>query len=183
MQLNIEQKYDERKRPGLIVWFVLPLSLVLAVATSFFLAGTSTVGRQGETPIEDLKVTNISSRPGYADADCWQAATEVTEKNYLGKSLMSNNFIVVWCAKDGGIIYREDATEPGFVAEGMKSGESPFREQAKTVTVDSAEEITYILVRMVEFSNSWSSYGFSRCVKFTLKADGAAEGVLSCVSS
>lgn len=183
MQLNIEQKYDKRKRPGIIVWFVLPLSLVLTVITSFFLAGTSTISRQGETPIENLKVTNISSRPGYADAECWQASTEITEKNYLGKSLMSNNFTVVWCAEDGGIIYREDATEPGFVAEGMKSGESALRDQRKIVSVDSAEEITYTTDRVVEFSNGWSSYAFSRCVNFTLKADGAAEGVLSCVSS
>lgn len=183
MQLNIEQKYEQRKRPGIIVWFVLPLSLVLAVATSFFLAGTSTVSRQGETPIENLKVTNISSRPGYADADCWQASTEVTEKNYLGKPLVTNNFIVVWCSKDGGIIYREDATEAGFVAEGMKSEKYSLQDQGKTVGIDSAEEITYIPVRMVELSNGWSSYAFSRCVKFTLAADGSAEGALSCISS
>ncbi|MDO4898159.1 MAG: hypothetical protein Q3965_02520 [Rothia sp. (in: high G+C Gram-positive bacteria)] len=180
MRQNVEGKYRGRKRPGIIAWVTIALSLLAAVFTSFFLAGTSTVSRQGGQQIEGLTVNNVSSPPGFADADCWQVGATVTETNYLGTDLLRHRFAATWCARGGGVVCRADNTEVQYEAKGMRSVAPADSDYRKIAAIGSAETIDITLVRGVQGSTGWSSYGFERCVKFSVDAHGKAEGMLTC---
>lgn len=183
MTKYVREEYRARQRPGIIAWACLILALVLAVATSFFLAGSSNLDRRSSQEVEDIRVSNISAVPGHTEATCWQASSDITETNYLGTSLLTHRFSLIWCAQDGGIIYREDATKVTYEGRNMHSREPANQDYIRVAALGSPETADITLARGVTHSNGWSSYGFERCLTFTVDAQGKAEGSLSCHSS
>ena len=179
---DLQGTYRQKKRPGIVAGAALGLSLLLAVAASFFLAGTSTLGRSPSSePIEHITVTRKAAVPGYSDAQCWQAFTRVAETNILGKELLAHTFSVIWCAKDGGIVYQQDATTVDYEGPNMRSDPPANPDYSLAYELDSPESYRTVISRMVNNSSGLPSYGFERCVAFTLDAEGTAEGELSCV--
>ncbi|WP_185174006.1 hypothetical protein [Rothia nasimurium] len=179
---DLQGTYRQKKRPGIVAGAALGLSLLLAVVASFFLAGTSTLGRSPSSePIEHITVTRKAAVPGYSDAQCWQAFTRVAETNILGKELLSHKFSVIWCAKDGGIVYQQDATTVDYEGPNMRSDPPANPDYSLAYELDSLESYRTVISRMVNNSSGLPSYGFERCVAFTLDAEGTAEGELSCV--
>lgn len=186
MYQDVSQNYRRRNRPALIAGAVCGLALLFAVVASFFLGGVSTVGRSGEQAIspEDMEVTRITSVPGYSKATCWKAATTVEETNIVGSALLTHSFATTWCAQDGKVIYQADSTTVDSVGEHMRS-EVP----QDTVAFSSAYEVSpreqsEILVRRIVYGTTgWADYGFERCVRFILDAQGNAEGALTCTPS
>lgn len=186
MYKDVSQNYRQQKRPGIIAVAVWGSCLLLSVAISFFLGGVSTVGRSGEQAIasEDIETTRITSVPGYSQATCWKATTLVEETNILSSALLIHNFAVTWCAQDGAVIYQADSTTVDFVGEHMRS-ELPDDTEVfpSAYEVKPREESELIARRIVYGSIGWADYGFERCVRFTVDAQGKAEGALTCTTN
>lgn len=179
---DVQGRYRQKKRPGIVAGAALGVSLVLAVITSFFLAGTSTVGRYSSSdPIEQMTVTSRASVPGYTDAKCWQAYTRVAETNILGKELLAHKFSVIWCSRDGGIVYQQDVTTVEYDEANLRSEPPPNPTYSMAQEVASLESSRMVLSRMIHNGSGQPSFGFERCVAFTFDADGQAKGELSCL--
>lgn len=181
IQKNLKGNYRQRKQPGIIAGAALGISLLASVGASFVLAGTSVLGPSSASQtIDQMTVTQVSSVPGFKDAECWQAYTRVGETNILGHELLAHKFGVTWCARDGGIVYQQDITEPVYAAHNMRSDNPADSSYQAARSVDSQETSTLRASRQVVGTSGWPSYGFERCVRFTFDAQGNAEGELTC---
>lgn len=181
IQRNLKGNYRQRKQPGIIAGAALGISLLASVGTSFALAGISVHGPSSASQtIDHMTVSQVSSVPGFSDAECWQAYTRVGETNVLGHELLAHKFGVTWCARDGGIVYQKDTTETLAARPSMHSENPADASYQEARSVDSQETSTLYIARRVFNVGGWPSYGFERCIRFTFNAEGQAEGELTC---
>lgn len=186
MYQDVSQNYRARNRPALIAGAVCGLAVLIAVAVSFFLSGLSTAGRSSEQAIapENMDITRITSVPGYSEATCWKASTRVDENNLFGSTVLSHGFAVTWCAQDGSIVYQADSTSVNFARQGVRSELLTDTDAFPLAyEVKPREQSEFLVRRMIYGSTGWAGYGFERCVRFTVDAQGNAEGALACAPS
>lgn len=172
------------------VLVILPLALSWLVSSQQMKNWDHTQNNDGALPISvnSWSVSNLvtgSTRDKitekeaalYADHQCWQASTPVTEENLLGSDLTTTVFSLGWCTDGSAITYLSNLTYTSSSFSLL--GNNSVYDREPEIWEEKGPAARVSVVR--EFNRtSLNSYGYTRCVNFSIDSAGTAEARLTC---